>query len=98
MLQSVCLSLMLSAVYKGSLSSSSGAANISAISWEMRDTARAVNFILLEAMYAVVLALIYYACATCNCENYSRAIIILLVGKYATYTIQGQTQFESESI
>ena len=50
------------------------------------------NSILLEAMYVRVLAPIYYACT--NHENYLRAIIISLVGKYVVNTIRGQNLFE----
>ena len=52
------------------------------------------NSSLLEAMFAGVFAPIHYECT--NCENYSRVITILLVGKYAVNTIRGQIQFEGE--
>ena len=52
------------------------------------------NSTLFAAMYAGVLAPLYCACA--NCENYSRAIIISFVGKYAANTTRGRLQFEGE--
>ena len=80
---------------KGSSSSLSEAANISAVSWEMQDNASAAIPFLFEARYARALAPIYCVYCTCaNCENYLRAVIISLVGKCAVNTIRGRNLVE----
>ena len=70
-----------SKVKNGALLSWSGAANTSAVSWEMQNAAS-------EELQLRV----YCTCA--NCENYSRTIIISLVGKNVANPIWGQNIFE----
>ena len=76
-------SFLLTENQKRSSSLSSRVANTSAVSWEMQ-----------KAVSGALQLCVYCACA--SCENYTRAIIISLVGNNAVNTILGQIQFKGE--